>query len=132
MMQVTDMDSMNAVGASNDLTMSSDLGATIPPPTDFGLPPPPPQQQQQQHQSGQDMNPMTSQYSGSPMRHHFGLSGESGIEWLGSPTRQPPVTLIRGSSTSSQGQNQQSNQNQQSQQSQPTQQGPGVHFDLKM
>lgn len=107
------MDTMNAVGTSNDLTMSSDLGATIPPPTDFGLPPPSPQ-------SGQDVNAVASQYSGSQIRqHHFGLSGESGIEWLGSPSRQPPVTLIRGSSSP-----QSQNQNKQ--------QGPGVHFDLKM
>uniref|UniRef100_A0A158QHR9 Fibronectin type-III domain-containing protein n=1 Tax=Rodentolepis nana TaxID=102285 RepID=A0A158QHR9_RODNA len=112
-MQVTDMDTINAVGTSNDLTMSSDLGATIPPPTDFGLPPPPPQ-------SGQEANVMGPQYPSSQIRHHFGLSGESGIEWLGSPSRQPPVTLIRGSSSP------------QSQNPNNQQQGPGVHFDLKM
>lgn len=119
MMQVTDMDTMNSVGTANDLTMSSDLGATIPPPTDFGLPPPP-----AGTGSGvNEANGVTPQYpsamsnTGSPMRqHHFGLSGESGIEWLGSPSRKPPMTLVRGSSSPQQSQ----------------QQGPAVHFDLKM
>ncbi|KAM7535601.1 hypothetical protein Aperf_G00000097228 [Anoplocephala perfoliata] len=120
MMQVSDVDTMTAVGTANDLTMSSDLGATIPPPTDFGLPQPPPVGTSSGVNEAHGVAPQypsAMPNTGSPMRqHNFGLSSESGIEWLGSPSRKPPVTLVRGSSSPQQNQ----------------QQTPAVHFDLKM
>uniref|UniRef100_A0A915EUR2 Nephrin n=1 Tax=Echinococcus canadensis TaxID=519352 RepID=A0A915EUR2_9CEST len=111
LMRVNNMESVNVVDTANDLTMSSDLVATIPPPSDFGLPPHP------NAVAGPRETNSAAQYAASsassPIRqHHFGLSGESGIEWLGSPSHKPPVNMVRGSSS--------------------TQQTPGVHFDLKM
>ena len=112
MVQVTNVDSTNAVATANDLAMSSDLVATIPPPTDFGLSPSPVVAAINTTEiSGSGQYPSTS--AASPLRHHFGLSGESGIQWLESPSRQPPVTPVRS------GHN-------------VTEQSPGVHFDLKM
>ena len=123
MMQVTDMDNMQTVGTANDLTMSSELAATIPPPTDFSLLVTTHPGTNGASGAANESSPYPVSSSNSPLRQHrFGLSGESGIEWLGTPSRQPPVTLIRGNSLSQQQQQQASTQ----------QQSQGVHFDLKM
>lgn len=111
MVRVNEAESVNVVDTANDLTMSSDLVATIPPPTDFGLPPHPNSVVCTKETSDATQHPASS--TNSPLKqHHFKLSGESGIEWLGSPSRQPSVTLVRGGTS--------------------MQQTPGVHFDLKM
>ena len=111
-MQITNMDSADAMATANDFAISSDLVATIPPPTDFGIP-----------SSSVVVNINTTDVKGavhypststnSSSRYHFSLSGESGIEWLESPSRQPPVTLVRGKSSLNE-------------------QGPGHQFDFKM
>uniref|UniRef100_A0A5K3ERS8 Nephrin n=1 Tax=Mesocestoides corti TaxID=53468 RepID=A0A5K3ERS8_MESCO len=120
--QVTDMDAVNAVGVANDLTISSDLAATIPPPTDFGLPPPPVPVATTNIDSSPSPYPSSSatavRVTNSPLRQQrFGISGESGIEWLGSQSHHPVNGLVRGGTI---------------QQQTPLKKPPGVHFDTNM
>ncbi|VDK41964.1 unnamed protein product [Taenia asiatica] len=113
MVRVSEMESVNAVDTANDLTMSSDLVATAPSPlpTDFGLPPHPSAVVCPKETNDAAQYPASS--TNSPLKqHHFKLTGESGIEWLGSPSRHPFLTLVRGETL--------------------VQQAPGVHCDLKV
>ncbi len=118
------MTDMDAVGTANDLTMSSDLVATIPPPGDFGLPAPPQMTQPVTPQGPLDPSAAQFSHPSSPAtrQHHFGLSGETGIEWLGSPVRQQQNPGVMGGPAVPV----------QPRPGQSTFEKAGVHFDLNM